>query len=180
MSLRSLLHGETFHPVVGPMAEAHGLHVGQSRLCERAKKTGRLVIWDVGLGAAANAVAVLESLASAACRVELHSFDYSLAPLDFAVKNAEALGYLVPWRYAAAKVVETGRVVAGPVAWFFHSGDFRELVAAPPAPAPHAVLYDPYSPAANPGMWSLDHFKRLRSALTDARSPVTAAPRPYV
>ena len=60
MSLRSLLHGETFHPVVGPMAEARELHVGQSRLVERARETGRLVVWDVGLGAAANAIALTD------------------------------------------------------------------------------------------------------------------------
>jgi tRNA U34 5-methylaminomethyl-2-thiouridine-forming methyltransferase MnmC len=167
MSLRSLLHGETFHPVVGPMAEARELHAGQSRLIERAEKTDRLVVWDVGLGAAANAVAVLESLADAKCRVELHSFDHSLAPLDFAVKNADALGYLVPWRNAAAALVDEGRVHAGAVEWFFHPGDFRTQVASPPAPAPHAVLYDPYSPAANPGMWSLEHFTRLRAVLTE-------------
>ncbi|MEK0450462.1 MAG: hypothetical protein RL088_2730 [Verrucomicrobiota bacterium] len=167
MSLRSLLHGETFHPVVGPMAEARELHVGQSRLVERARETGRLVVWDVGLGAAANAVAVLESLAGTECRVELHSFDHSLAPLEFAVQNADALGYLVPWRDSAAELVAGGRVVAGGVEWFFHPGDFRAQVASPPAPAPHAILYDPYSPAANPGMWSLEHFTRLRAVLSE-------------
>ena len=63
MSLRSTLHGETFHPVVGPMAEARSLHVAQSRIVERAAQSERFIVWDVGLGAAANAVAVLEALA---------------------------------------------------------------------------------------------------------------------
>ncbi len=166
MSLRSLLHGETFHPVIGPMAEARGLHVAQSRLLDRASENDPLIVWDVGLGAAANAVAVLEAVAGYSTRVELHSFDHSLAPLDFAVRNAEALGYLVPWKAAAAQLVINGRVELGEITWFFHPGDFREQVSAPPAPAPHAILYDPYSPAANPGMWSLDHFRRLRSALS--------------
>ncbi len=164
ISLRSVLYGETFHPVVGPMAEARGLHVGQSRLVERAAIVEPLIVWDVGLGAAANAVAVMEALAANPSRVELHSFDHSLAPLDFAVRNAEALGYLVPWREAAATLVDQGRVDVGKVAWFFHPGDFRSGVAAPP---PHAILYDPYSPAANPGMWTLEHFQRLFSRLTE-------------
>src|SRR4030095_5556282 len=97
-SLRSLEHGETFHPVVGPMAEARGLHVAQSRLAERARThTGNFVVWDVGLGAGANAVAVLEALFSRRGRVELHSFDCTLAPLQFASQHAEELGYLAPW-----------------------------------------------------------------------------------
>ena len=164
MSLRSTLYGETFHPVVGPMAEARGLHVAQSRIVERAEKCGRFIVWDVGLGAAANAVAVLEALDLCATPVELHSFDHSLAPIDFAVRNADALGYLEPWRDVAAQLVKKGRVAVKNVVWFFHPGDFREPVVAPP---PHAIMYDPYSPAANPGMWTLAHFSRLRTALTE-------------
>ena len=50
-SLRSREFGETFHPVVGPMAEARALHVAQQRLVARAGETrGPFVIWDVGLG----------------------------------------------------------------------------------------------------------------------------------
>lgn len=164
ISLRSTRYGETFHPVVGPMAEARGLHVAQSRIVERAEKSGRFIVWDVGLGAAANAVAVLEALALCEARVELHSFDHSLAPLGFAVQNADALGYLAPWREAAAQLVQKGRVDLKNGAWFFHPGDFREPVAAP---APNAIMYDPYSPASNPGMWTRAHFSRLRSTLTE-------------
>jgi len=61
------------------MAEAVGLHVHQQRLVQRAAGTsGRFAIWDVGLGAAANAIAVLEAFAREAIpgtRIELHSFD---------------------------------------------------------------------------------------------------------
>ena len=35
-------------------------------------------------------------------------------------------------------------------------------------PAPHAMIYDPYSPVGNPEMWSLEHFSRLRSRMDDA------------
>jgi len=60
-------------------------------------------------------------------------------------------------------------VEIGPVRWRLHVGDFREAVLSPPAPAPNAILYDPYSPTANPGMWSLEHFTRLRAALDPGR-----------
>jgi tRNA U34 5-methylaminomethyl-2-thiouridine-forming methyltransferase MnmC len=163
-SLRSLEHGETFHPVVGPMAEARGLHVGQSRLAERAREhSGNFVVWDVGLGAGANAVAVLEALSSRRGRMELHSFDCTLTPLQFARAHAQELGYLVPWSMAVDTLLEKGEVEVGAIRWRLHLGDFREIVTTTPAPAPSAILYDPYSPSANPGLWTLEHFTRLRA-----------------
>lgn len=149
------------------MIEARELHIRQSRLVERAQENAHLVIWDVGLGAAANAIAVLEAVASTSCRVELHSFDHTLAPLRFAVENADSLRYPVPWLEALQSILQKARAEVGNITWIFHPGDFRAMLAAPPAPAPHAILYDPYSPAANPGMWSLDHFRILRQQLTE-------------
>ena len=165
-SLRSRTHGETFHPVIGPMAEARALHVTQQRLVERAAATrGRFVVWDVGLGAAANAVAVLEAFQAAGDpgAVELHSFDLTLAPLRFAVAHAEALGYLAPYREAVEALLAQGEATCGGVRSLSHPGDFRTLRAA--VPAPHAVLYDPYSPRANPELWTLEHFTSLFARL---------------
>src|SRR5215475_8495310 len=57
-SVHSLLHGETFHPVIGPVAEAEALYVRQLQLIDRLQRTAdQFVIWDVGLGAAANVLA---------------------------------------------------------------------------------------------------------------------------
>ena len=175
VSLRSEEHGETFHPVVGPMAEARGLHVDGSRIIERAGVNARpLVIWDVGLGAAANAVAVLDALAESgsAARVELHSFDCTAEPLEFALRHAAALGYLTRWSTPVESLLQTGRALAGKVDWHFHRADFREFVRSPRPdvlPAPDAILYDPYSPESNPGMWTLEHFTRLHACLDPAR-----------
>jgi tRNA U34 5-methylaminomethyl-2-thiouridine-forming methyltransferase MnmC len=175
-SLHSLEHGETFHPVVGPMAEAHGLHVEQSRIAERAREcTRRFVIWDVGLGAAANAVAVLEALSHADCaaRVELHSFDSTTEPFEFALRHADELEYLMPWREPSERLLQTGRALVGLVEWHLHRGDFRDFVRTPQTvDAPDAILYDPYSPEVNPGMWTLEHLTNLRGCL-DAMRPCT-------
>lgn len=168
-SLRSREFGETFHPVIGPMAEAVALHVRQQRLVERAAATeGPLVVWDVGLGAAANAVAVLEAFAGEGdgC-VELHSFDHTTAPLAFALAHAAALGYLAPHAPAVEHLLAEGSWHAERLAWFFHPGDFRASMSV--VPAPHAVIYDPYSPAANPELWTLEHFTALHAALDPAR-----------
>ena len=186
-SLRSNEHGETFHPVIGPMAEARALHVAGSRIVGRAGECARpFVIWDVGLGAGANAIAVLEALAEAKCpaRVELHSFDCTAEPLEFALHHATELGYLAPWRKSVELLLKNDRAAVGNVDWHFHRGDFRDLVRAgsedhagrhtatwkSPLPvSPDAILYDPYSPESNPGMWTLEHFTRLYSCLDPAR-----------
>ncbi len=173
-SLRSLEHGETFHPVVGPMAEARGLHVAQSRLAGRAGECARpFVVWDVGLGAGANAVAAIEALAAAPlpARAELHSFDRTPAPLEFALRHSGELAYFGALADAAARLLSDGRAAVANVDWHLHLGDFREAVRQRriAVPAPDAILYDPYSPAANPGMWSLEHFARLHACLDPAR-----------
>src|SRR3954466_15458090 len=88
-SVHSLAHKETFHPVIGPVAEAEALYVKQLRLPERmANHTGEFVIWDVGLGAAANVLTVLRSTRSAHCPLRIISFDHTLEPLQFALQNA--------------------------------------------------------------------------------------------
>jgi tRNA U34 5-methylaminomethyl-2-thiouridine-forming methyltransferase MnmC len=167
-SLRSRECGETFHPVVGPMVEAVALHVRQQRLVERAAKTnGMFVIWDVGLGAAANAIAAIEAFATQAntgLGVEIHSFDLTADPLRFAMTHAAELGYLEPHAAAVQTLLGKGEVAHLNIRWKFHPGDFRDTMSA--APSPHAILYDPYSPQSNPGMWTLDHFTRLHACLS--------------
>lgn len=168
-SLWSREFGETFHPVIGPMAEAVALHVRQQRLVERATRMNEpFVIWDVGLGAAANAIAVLEAFAgSAHARVEMHSFDHTTSPVAFALQHADALQYLAPHTRAIAHLLTHGEWETAAVRWLFHPGDFRATMHD--APAPHAILYDPYSPAANPDLWTLEHFAALRACLDSDR-----------
>jgi tRNA U34 5-methylaminomethyl-2-thiouridine-forming methyltransferase MnmC len=167
-SIRSREFGETFHPVIGPMAEARTLHVAGARLRERLAATSeRFVVWDGGLGAAANALAVIEAAEDRP--LELHSFDRTTAPLVFALRHADELSYLSPYRAALERLLDTGRATVAKVDWFFQAGDFAETLSNPDLPAPHAILYDPYSPATNPEMWTLGHFTRLHTRLDPTR-----------
>jgi len=162
-SLRSIEHGETFHPGIGPMEEARVLHVTQHRLEERMEAGRTFTIWDVGLGAGANALAVVEALAGKGdAPVELRSFDQTLEPLRFALKHAEELGYPARWRREIGELLAEGLVEIGRITWRIELGDFRERVGDCAGPAPRAVIFDPYSPAANPGMWTREVFQAIR------------------
>src|SRR5437879_153412 len=47
-SIHSLAHRETFHPVIGPVAEAEALYVRQLNLPDRLRNhRGEFVVWDV-------------------------------------------------------------------------------------------------------------------------------------
>src|SRR2546430_5524808 len=75
-SVHSLAHQETFHPVIGPVAEAEALYVRQLGLAERMQSyADEFVIWDVGLGAAANALTVLRATREIEGSIRLVSFD---------------------------------------------------------------------------------------------------------
>ena len=171
-SLRSRRFAETFHPVVGPMAEARTLHLGQQRSVERAGITaGPFVIWDVGLGAAANAIAVLEAFRDfcGAAWIDLYSFDETLVPLRFAMAHATELAYLPPYLAEVAELIRSGECepCGQRIRWRLRLGDFSELIRHAELPAPHGILYDPYSPTANPGMWTLEHFRTLYARLSE-------------
>src|SRR5476651_1954306 len=132
-SVRSLADDETFHPVVGPVAEAEALYVKQLKLRERLQNHhGEFVIWDVGFGAAANALTVLRATRDIACNIRLVSFDHTIEPLEFALKNADALGYFGGLENHLEEFILEHRVNFQDgkqfVNWEFHLGDFPELI----------------------------------------------------
>jgi len=179
--------------VIGPVAEAQALYVKQLQLRERlAKSSGEFVIWDVGLGAAANVLTVLRETKDIPSTIRIVSFDHKIAPLEFAVNHAENLGYFSGYELPVRKLIERGRVnftnEKQIVQWEFHLGDFPTLLKrssrgeeAPASeeseapgnqpepthagchdfPAPHAILFDAFSPAKNPAMWTLPLFTNL-------------------
>jgi len=175
-SIHSLAEGETFHPVVGPVAEAQALYVNQLKLRKRVRsQAGEFVIWDVGLGAAANVLTALRATRDLPCSLHVISFDNTIAPLQFALQHAADLGYLVEYESAVQELLQTGRADfkhdQQKVRWQLHLGDFPAFLRQPgPAPAPHAILFDAFSPAKNPAMWTAPLFSNLFQAL-DPRRP---------
>lgn len=181
LGIRSREYDEICHPGIGPRAEAEALYVRGLDLVRRldaARVAGEtFVVWDVGLGGAANASAVLEAAGSVACAVRVISFDRQLDQLAFAVKHAAELGYFGSVASAAARLVEEPAIRfeqgLASVEWRRVVGDFPTLLAEAPCdawPAPHVILFDPHSPAANPEMWTLPLFRSLHGRLGEERA----------
>jgi tRNA U34 5-methylaminomethyl-2-thiouridine-forming methyltransferase MnmC len=174
-SVHSNVEDETFHPVVGPVAEAQALYVNQLKLRQRiASQTGEFVIWDVGLGAAANVLTALRATRGLPCSLHVTSFDRTLAPLEFALQHASDLGYLADYEDAVRELLQHGRADfchdRQSVQWRLCLGDFPQLLQRPvPAPAPHVIMFDAFSPAKNPAMWTAPLFARLFQTLDPLR-----------
>jgi tRNA U34 5-methylaminomethyl-2-thiouridine-forming methyltransferase MnmC len=199
-SIRSLAEDETFHPGIGPAAEAEALYVRQLRLPERVRETsGEFVIWDVGLGAAANALTAIrlvrESLKGKPAQLRLISFDHTTEAAAFALEHGAELGYVAGYESALAELVKNHSAKFSDdllqVEWTLEPGDFPALLAqeserrlparresflscehaVPEAgvPPPHAILFDPHSPKKNPAMWTVPLFAGLFHRLDPQR-----------
>jgi tRNA U34 5-methylaminomethyl-2-thiouridine-forming methyltransferase MnmC len=176
-SVHSLAHAETFHPVVGPVAEAEALYVRQLRLVERLERhTGEFVLWDVGLGAAANVLTVLRAARHLDRSLRLLSFDHTLEPLEFALGHTTHLDYLAGYESPLTALLREQRVAfkdgALAVTWEMHLADFPSLLGQPDAEGfakPHAIMFDAFSPAKNPAMWTQPLFASLFKLLDPAR-----------
>ena len=166
-AVREKTSGEVMHPSVGPWDEANRLYVEQSKLSQRLQSdsTDPVVLYDVGLGAAANAVAALtcaRDLGSLRRRpLQVWSFENDLESLHLAMDDAEVdFPFLGHWRKEAQTLLDAGEWTDGELTWKLLQGDFIDNLAL--APAASIVFYDMYSPAYDPSFWAPSTFSRLR------------------
>lgn len=170
-------YDETFHPVVGPVAEAEALYVKQLRLPERVRETREeFVVWDVGLGAAANVLTVLRAVSQHPRGIRVVSFDHTLDPLEFGLQHASELGYFGGFEEAIRQLLRDHRVAfqreGARVQWSVCVDDFPDFINSDEAarlPKPHAILFDAFSPATNPAMWTQPLFGRIYELLDPQR-----------
>jgi queuine tRNA-ribosyltransferase len=158
-SVRQRSSGETMHSFVDPIGEAEALYVAQSGLRELLSIEGpELVLWDVGLGAATNAMAALAAAADGPRELRIVSFEQDLDPLRLALLHPDRFAHL---RHRAPHaILREGRWEAPGVRWELLRGDFA--VTLDEAPAPDLVFYDPFSYKADVPLWTPSFFARLR------------------
>jgi queuine tRNA-ribosyltransferase len=161
--------GEVMHPIGGPLEEARRLYVEPSRLAERLKEPGpdALVLLDVGLGAGSNAAAALEvrrSLPNEGRPLAILSFDRSLAALRLALEpeHADAFGWSGARAELGRDLASTGAAHCAGIDWCLRQGDILAGLEAERSACADVVFWDPFSPAANPELWSLAAFRALR------------------
>jgi queuine tRNA-ribosyltransferase len=173
--VRQISSGEVMHSVNEPGEEANALYVTQSRLAERVLRQpdgmpatdDPLVIWDVGLGAATNAMAAIACFekvcaqhgAAALRPVRLISFERDLDPLLLVTKKSSHFPHVQHGAPSTLAKSGTWTHSSGLLRWELVEGDFLETFAA--QPAPELVFYDPFSAKTDTVLWSAEVFERL-------------------
>ena len=164
--IRHTQSGETMHSVNDPAVEAYRLYVDQAGIIEELNKSEEpLVIWDVGLGAATNAMACirkLEELGEFTREVKIVSFERDLDPLRLVTTYPYLFDHV---KHRAPHVVlrkGVWRSSLVPLEWSLHEGDFMQTLAE--APAPDIIWYDPFSYKVDTPLWSIDAFQSVLAA----------------
>ncbi|MDP9007625.1 MAG: MnmC family methyltransferase, partial [Pseudomonadota bacterium] len=174
--IRDMTSGEVMHPGSDPAEEARSLYLEQSRLIEHLQVPADepLVVWDVGLGAAANAMAAVlaaealrsapEGLSSAfeARSLLLVSFENDLDSLKLALEHPRWFKHL---RHAAPRaLLSENRWMSSRAAidWRLLRGDFAARKFE--APSPDIIFFDPFSFRTDGALWTLAAFRELAQA----------------
>ncbi len=170
-AMKDRASGQVMHCGTGPSIEPDAIYVVPSRLDERLREGGaKLVLFDVGLGAASNALAawrVSEAAPLRARRLEIVSFDHALIALELALlpENANAFGLSAPQAHAAARALATeGRYETERTVWRLALGDFPRCLALEPTGGADIVFWDMFSARTNPLLWTVAMFQLLRLA----------------
>ncbi len=171
-SIQHVASGEIMHSLTPPMEEAQALYIEQSQLAQRLRAVSDaapLVIWDVGLGAATNAMAAVlcyEALAEQGIPLrplQLVSFENDLDSLRLALRHKPQF----PWlRHGAADAIVMrgawqSRRFSG-LSWELRAGDFQSSMQLPSA-APDLIFYDMFSSKTHAEQWTAASFLRLFS-----------------
>ena len=164
--IRDIESGEVMHSVNEPAEEARSLYVEQSRLTEQLKNphSEPLIVWDVGLGAAANAMAAIlatEAMSphERARKLTLVSFENDLDSLKLALRHPRWFKHL---RHAAPRqllALNQWTSACGSIEWLLLPGNFA--VRKFDAPAPDIVFFDPFSFKTDGALWTLAAFGEL-------------------
>ena len=176
-SIRHLASGEIMHSRTPPMVEAQTLYVDQARLAERTRllpgespeSAAPLVIWDVGLGAAANAMAALLTYETAAETgpvrgLQIISFENDLDPLRLALRHKKRFPYLDHGAADALAIRGAWHSRRFPrLSWRLIRGDFQKTLTQAEA-LPDFIFYDLWSGRTQSGAWTIAAFQQLYDA----------------
>ena len=172
-SIRQISSGEIMHSRTPPMEEAQRLYVEQSHLADRLHASDEtdepLVIWDVGLGAATNAMAAIHCYEVQAAHgpvrpMRVVSFENDLDSLRLAFRHNREFVYLRhpgPSGILAEGAWHSGKHAG--LSWMLVKGDFPASIGDAPAP-PDLIFFDMFSSNSAADQWTLAAFQKLFAA----------------
>jgi queuine tRNA-ribosyltransferase len=169
--IRDMTSGEVMHSVNDPDVEAETVYISQSDLRGKllSKREEPIVIWDVGLGAATNAMAAIraaeESLKDKSCentssrKLVIYSFEHDLDALKLVCRFPSRFKHI---RHPAPhSLLDNGSWTSscGQIEWNLLAGDFKQRFSeTPPA---HIIYFDPFSFKQDSDMWTVDVFRKI-------------------
>lgn len=170
-SIKHVASGEVMHPGQNPDDEARRLYVEQSQMAARLANTdGELVIWDVGLGAAHNAMAAVHAYerqcagaSESQPRLKIVSFENDLDSIQLALQHIGRFHHLK--HPAPHWLVKEGRWSSGGLSWELVRGDF--LAQLETSTRPDFIFYDPFSYKTNQKLWTLGVFAGIAKRCAD-------------
>ncbi len=158
--IKDNISGEVMHPLSDPGVEAKELYVEASGFSEELKTRNEcLTIWDVGLGAAHNAMAAIQKAEEEKSSLKVISFENDLDPLKLALANIKIFPHL---KHAAPHSLIKDQEWTNKnstIHWHLAYGDFLEKF--PGAPTPDFIFFDPFSSKTNGPLWSIETFTKM-------------------
>ena len=160
-SIRQISSGEVMHSVNPPQEEARNLYVLPARIDERLQTLDEVVVWDVGLGAAHNSMALIHEFIDKDFKgkIRILSFENDTDPLKLALRNAHSFPHL--HHAAPNELIKLNKWVSPKenIVWELIQGDFSSTFDG--ALKPHVIFYDPFSMNTNLELWSEDLFGQI-------------------
>lgn len=154
------------HSRIGPWQEAIQVYINQSRIQELAgvQDSDPITVYDVGLGIAANALALVSTYAQIQTpkrELQIFSFENDLAGLRTAMRHEEQFPFVKENRGKLETLLDQKTWQKEGVEWRLFEGDFFESLGA--VPSADLIFYDFYSARADPDLWSVEAFKKIIS-----------------
>jgi tRNA U34 5-methylaminomethyl-2-thiouridine-forming methyltransferase MnmC len=164
---------QAMHSVIGPLAEADLVYAGRARIEKKlSSDNSRIVLYDIGMGTAANVVATLNRIKrspKSRGTLTIASFETKPEGLATVLENLELFPDLHAWKTPLRELLRSGETLfeVGDVNidWRLHTGDFYACLKN--APSPDVLYFDFYSPKVVPELWSLESFKKIRTQIGD-------------
>ncbi len=174
-TLKDLITGETMHSSIGAWEEANSVYVGQSDL-DRPGRGIPLVVYDIGMGVAANAIALLDADQSPklgpTSPIHVVSFENDPSGLALALENLDSFPYLRLWEPRLRELLKRGRIEQERIQWDLHVGDFAAM-SLEGFPRADLIYFDFYSPKVCGPLWAVEIFSKLKSACAPGARLIT-------